>query len=51
VWQVHTDFDRRGDPFTGLVESDGQLQAYRWDGFVYDLDEATGKAVPAHFAK
>ncbi|MDD0968533.1 MULTISPECIES: hypothetical protein [Pseudomonas] len=46
VWQVVSDFDTDGGAFTNIILSDGRIQAYRWDGGMYDIDVETGKAVP-----
>lgn len=50
-WQVQTDFDQDGDPFTSIFWEATALRAYRWDGGVYEIDQLTGKAEPKYLAK
>ena len=47
LWQVSSDFDRDGDPFTNVVYENEELSAYRWDGGMYKIDMNSGKASPA----
>ena len=51
VWQVSSDFDSDGDPFTNIFVEGGQLKAYRWDGGSYIVDVQTGRAVPDQLLK
>jgi hypothetical protein len=44
-WQIRSQFDADGDPFTQLRLENG-LTAYRWDGATYGVDLDTGEAVP-----
>jgi hypothetical protein len=55
VWQVHTDFDANGGPFTNVF-LDGNLdgnvvKGYRWDGGMYEIDLKNGKGVPVLLMK
>jgi hypothetical protein len=45
-WQVRTDFDAEGNPFTGLNRQNDAITAYRWDGGRYSLDISNGVATP-----
>lgn len=45
-WQVRTDFDAQGGPFTRLHRNGDTITAYRWDGGTYSLDIKTGVAQP-----
>jgi hypothetical protein len=51
VWQVSSNFDSDGDPFTNIFMEGGQLKAYRWDGGSYSVDAQTGRAVPDQLLK
>ena len=51
TWQIISDFDKDGGSFTNILLEDGVLKGYRWDGGVYKIDLATGKAIPATLAK
>lgn len=44
-WQVHSEFDAAGNPFTQLHYLNG-VTAYRWDGGSYSVDLETGAATP-----
>lgn len=44
-WQIYSDFDEEGDPYTQLLLKNG-LSAYRWDGGRYSVDLDTGAATP-----
>jgi hypothetical protein len=44
-WQIRSQFDADGDPFTQLRLENG-LSAYRWDGATYGVDLDTGDAIP-----
>lgn len=46
LWQVHSNFDKYGEPFTRLHLGNGVLTAYRWDGGSYVIDIASGAATP-----
>lgn len=47
VWQVMSDFDSEGNPFTNMtLNTDGRLIAYRWDGGIYIIDKENGFATP-----
>ncbi len=45
-WQVWSHFDTDGYPFTNIRMDSDKLLAYRWDGGTYEVDKATGLAVP-----
>lgn len=48
IWQVSSDFDSEGNPFTNMtLHDDGSLTAYRWDGGNYIINDKTGFATPA----
>ena len=51
VWQVYSDFDSSGDPYTNIWYDDGILYAYRWDGGEYIIDIDTGFAKPFRLVK
>ncbi len=51
IWQVSSDFDLDGDPFTNVLYENGDLRAYRWDGGMYKIDMGSGKASPAILAR
>ena len=67
IWQVQSKFDVKrfqineagkrveippAGPYTGGLKFDGgRLRAYRWDGFMYDIDIESGVATPAEFVK
>ncbi|MFJ4145285.1 hypothetical protein [Pseudomonas sp. NPDC089734] len=51
IWQVSSDFDSDGGPYTNIFYSDGRLQGYRWDGGIYDIDLESGVAVPNLFLR
>ena len=44
-WQIRSQFDADGDPFTQLRLENG-LSAYRWDGATYSVDLDSGDATP-----
>lgn len=44
-WQVRSQFDAEGNPFTQLSYANG-VTAYRWDGGSYSIDLDTGEATP-----
>ena len=44
-WQVFSDFDFEGSPFTRINLENG-LNAYRWDGGTYSVDIESGEATP-----
>ncbi len=44
-WQVRSQFDDEGNPFTRLHYANG-VTAYRWDGGSYSVDLDTGAATP-----
>lgn len=46
IWQISSNFDSSGDPFTNFVVDNGNINAYRWDGGVYQVDFKTGLAIP-----
>ena len=46
IWQVSSNFDFEGSPFTRLHTEYHALTAYRWDGGSYVIDMATGVATP-----
>lgn len=51
VWQVFSDFDDEGAPFTHIsVGADG-VSAYRWDGGTYAIDLLSGFASPGVFSR
>jgi hypothetical protein len=43
-WQIQSDFDAEGQPFTRLHYDNGKVTAYRWDGGVYVINIETGDA-------
>lgn len=45
AWQVRSQFDAEGNPFTRLHYANG-VTAYRWDGGSYNIDLDTGAATP-----
>lgn len=52
LWQVHSNFDAEGNPFTNImINENGDILAYRWDGGSYLIDEKTGFATPHQFLK
>ncbi|KAA3667048.1 hypothetical protein FEV48_13405 [Pectobacterium carotovorum subsp. carotovorum] len=52
VWQVSSDFDSEGNPFTNMtLHRDGSITAYRWDGGNYILNAETGFATPLTLMK
>lgn len=51
IWQVSSDFDHDGGPFTNIVYENGELRAYRWDGGMYKIDLKSGKASPSALTK
>jgi hypothetical protein len=44
-WQVRSQFDAEGNPYTRLHYANG-VTAYRWDGGSYSIDLDTGSATP-----
>jgi hypothetical protein len=46
AWQVHSDFDGEGQPFTHIRIDDGSVLAYRWDGGTYTINLESGRATP-----
>ncbi|WP_248463850.1 hypothetical protein [Pectobacterium versatile] len=52
VWQVSSDFDSEGNPFTNMtLHSDGRITAYRWDGGNYTINTETGFTTPSMLMK
>ncbi|GLW38810.1 hypothetical protein Pcaca04_27460 [Pectobacterium carotovorum subsp. carotovorum] len=52
VWQVSSDFDSEGNPFTNMtLHRDGSITAYRWDGGNYTINTETGFATPSMLMK
>lgn len=52
VWQIRSDYDAEGDPFTNItINENGDILAYRWNGGSYLIDERTGFATPYGFLK
>jgi hypothetical protein len=51
IWQVATEFDEDGNPFTSILYEEGKLKAYRWDGYLYEIDITSGRALPTSFLK
>lgn len=52
IWQVTSDFDSEGNPFTNItLNNDSSLVAYRWDGGAYTIDIESGFASPFLFLK
>lgn len=51
MWQVTSDFDSDGGPFTNVIDDLGELKAYRWDGGMYKIDLNTGFAMPTSLTK
>ncbi len=45
-WQVESNFDTDGGPFTNVLKDDGQIKGYRWDGGMYRVDVRSGHADP-----
>lgn len=45
-WQVRSDYDAEGAPFTHIFFSGDRLRAYRWDGGLYEIDLKDGRASP-----
>ncbi|WP_155760907.1 hypothetical protein [Granulibacter bethesdensis] len=46
IWQVNSDFDHEGNPFTNVIYENVELRAYRWDGGMYKIDMRNGRALP-----
>lgn len=46
IWQVSSDFDVDGGPFTNLLNENGKVKGYRWDGGLYQIDIRNGYAKP-----
>lgn len=47
LWQIATDFDLEGNPFTNIFHGENQqICGYRWDGSQYAIDLVTGRATP-----
>ncbi|MEQ9899064.1 hypothetical protein ABRP59_05405 [Pectobacterium punjabense] len=52
IWQVSSDFDGEGNPFTNMIlHHDGSITAYRWDGGNYMINTETGFATPSTIMK
>lgn len=51
IWQVESDFDEDGDPFTNVFHEAKEIRGYRWDGGMYKIEVGTGRAVPVLLAK
>lgn len=46
IWQVKTNFDTEGKPFTNIFVDEAGVKGYRWDGGIYLIDIGDGSAVP-----
>ena len=47
IWQIKSDFDDEGNPFTNITQDpEGNFWAYRWDGGRYRINMETGFARP-----
>lgn len=52
IWQIASDFDSEGSPFTNItLNQDDSLVAYRWDGGAYIIDKECGFATPCFLLK
>lgn len=52
IWQVHSDFDNEpGGYFTRIEYQERILRGHRFDGIVYTIDLATGRATPERVVK
>jgi hypothetical protein len=51
IWQISSNFDQDGDPFTKIIFENERIKAYRWDGGVYEVNLTDGKAVPIMLAR
>lgn len=51
IWQIQSDFDNDGGPFTNVIYENGELRAYRWDGGMYKIDMQSGRASPEILAR
>lgn len=51
IWQVESDFDADGGPFTNVLDKEGELNAYRWDGGMYVIDIHSGHATPVSLVR
>lgn len=51
IWQVSSDFDVDGGPFTNLLNENGKIKGYRWDGGLYQIDIKNGYAKPISLMK
>ena len=50
-WQVETDFDADGGPFTNIFCDGQEVKGYRWDGCVYEINLGAGRATPVSLLK
>ena len=52
VWQVHSSFDSKGDPFTNIeIDEFNEILGFRWNGGQYHIDLETGYAQPRTLLK
>lgn len=52
IWQVYSEYDSEGNPFTNISVDDlGNITAYRWDGGLYFINGNTGFAKPQKLIK
>src|SRR4051794_3720275 len=46
IWQIESDFDADGGPFTNIIADDMGIRGYRWDGGTYRIELNNGHATP-----
>jgi hypothetical protein len=51
TWQISSNFDHTGDPFTSINLVNSEVFAYRWDGGSYSVDLTGGFATPHQLAR
>ena len=48
-WKIEQVYSQ--DPYTGLWQEDGELWAYNWDGYGYQINKDDGRIVDHKFMK
>ena len=52
LWQVIPfDHFEQDNPYTGIMQKEGRLFAYNWDGFEYQIDLKTGEILNREYVK
>lgn len=51
LWQISSNFDSFGDPFTSINLLDSKVTAYRWDGASYTVNLENGFSIPSTLTK